>query len=155
MGIDGQYLSVYWINKNIKQDNGQNNRTRHGHGKQEKVWDYYTMPEHITKWNFADPSWHCPSATNDVNVGGRYIARMEAKDGSFGFDFDVTYTEISDGNHFTYEFGERSAQVTFTEIDGQTEVAVTFDPETENPVELQRTGWQAIIDNFKKYTETN
>lgn len=121
----------------------------------QKVWDYYTMPEHITKWNFADPSWHCPSATNDLNVGGRYIARMEAKDGSFGFDFDATYTEISEGNHFTYEFGGRSAQVTFTEKDRQTEVTVTFDPETENPVELQRTGWQAILDNFKKYAETD
>jgi uncharacterized protein YndB with AHSA1/START domain len=121
----------------------------------QKVWDYYTMPEHITKWNFADPSWHCPSATNDLNVGGRYIARMEAKDGSFGFDFDATYTEISEGNHFTYAFGGRNAKVIFTEMDGQTEVTITFDPETENPVELQKSGWQSILDNFKKYAETD
>ena len=109
----------------------------------EKVWDYYTLPEHITKWNFADPSWHCPTATNDLEVGGRYVARMEAKDGSFGFDFDAVYNEISQGESFTYE------------LDGQTEVTIIFDPETENSIELQRNGWQAILDNFKKYTETN
>ncbi len=123
-------------------------------GKQ-KVWDYYTQPEHITKWNFADPSWHCPAASNDMKVGGRYIARMEAKDGSFGFDFDATYTEIKDGDSFTYVFGERYATVEFTEQQGQVELAITFDPETENPIDLQQQGWQAILDNFKKYTETN
>lgn len=120
-----------------------------------KVWDYYTQPKHITKWNFADPSWHCPTATNDMNVGGRYVARMEAKDGSFGFDFDAVYTEINNGENFTYEFGGRLAKVDFKELDGQTEVTVTFDPETENSIELQRNGWQAILDNFKKYTESN
>lgn len=123
-------------------------------GKQ-KVWDYYTKPEHITKWNFADPSWHCPTATNDMKVGGRYIARMEAKDGSFGFDFDAVYTEINEGQNFTYEFGGRFATVDFKETDGQTEVTITFDPETENSIDLQRQGWQAILDNFKKYTEAN
>lgn len=121
----------------------------------QKVWDYYTRPEHITKWNFADPSWHCPTATNDLKVGGRYIARMEAKDGSFGFDFDATYTEINQGQSFTYEFGGRLAKVDFKEANGQTEVTVTFDPETENSIELQKDGWQAILDNFKKYTEAN
>lgn len=120
-----------------------------------KVWDFYTQPKHITKWNFADPSWHCPTATNDMNVGGRYVARMEAKDGSFGFDFDAVYTEINKGENFTYEFGGRLAKVDFKETDGQTEVTVTFDPETENSIELQRNGWQAILDNFKKYTESN
>ena len=121
----------------------------------QKVWDFYTQPEHITKWNFADSSWHCPTATNDMKVGGRYVARMEAKDGSFGFDFDAGYTEINKGQNFTYEFGGRLATVDFNEADGQTEVTVTFDPETENAVELQRNGWQAILDNFKKYTEAN
>lgn len=120
-----------------------------------KVWDYYTQPEHITKWNFADPSWHCPTATNDMNVGGRYVARMEAKDGSFGFDFDAVYTDINKGENFTYEFGGRFATVAFKETNGQTEVTVTFDPETENSIELQRNGWQAILDNFKKYMEAN
>jgi uncharacterized protein YndB with AHSA1/START domain len=121
----------------------------------QKVWDYYTKTDHITKWNFADPSWHCPTATNDMKVGGRYVARMEAKDGSFGFDFDAVYREINQVNSFTYEFGGRLATVDFKEIGGKTEVIVTFDPETENPIELQRNGWQAILDNFKKYTEKN
>jgi uncharacterized protein YndB with AHSA1/START domain len=120
-----------------------------------KVWDFYTQPKHITKWNFADPSWHCPTAINDMNVGGRYVAKMEAKDGSFGFDFDAVYTEINKGENFTYEFGGRLAKVDFKDIDGKTEVTVTFDPETENSIELQRNGWQAILDNFKKYTESN
>lgn len=120
-----------------------------------KVWDYYTQPEHITKWNFADPSWHCPTATNDMKIGGRYVARMEAKDGSFGFDFDATYTEINQGDSFTYEFGGRFATVAFKETSGKTDVTITFDPETENSIDLQRQGWQAILDNFKKYTENN
>lgn len=121
----------------------------------QKVWNYYTQPEHITKWNFADPSWHCPTAKNDLKVGGRYVARMEAKDGSFGFDFDAVYKEVSQEENFTYEFGGRLATIEFKEKNGQTDVTVTFDPETENSIELQRTGWQAILDNFKKYTETN
>jgi uncharacterized protein YndB with AHSA1/START domain len=121
----------------------------------QKVWNYYIQPEHITKWNFADPSWHCPTATNDLNVGGRYVARMEAKDGSFGFDFDAVYKEVNQGQNFTYEFGGRLATVEFKEENGQTEVIVTFDPETDNSIDLQRQGWQAILDNFKKYTETN
>ncbi len=120
-----------------------------------KVWDYYTQPEHIIKWNFADPSWHCPTVTNDIKVGGRYVARMEAKDGSFGFDFDAVYLDIRQGEGFTYEFGGRQATLELKETNGQTEVAITFDPETENPIELQRNGWQAILDNFKKYTESN
>lgn len=121
----------------------------------QKVWNYYTQPEHITQWNFADPSWHCPTATNDLIVGGKYVARMEAKDGSFGFDFDAVYKEINHGDSFTYEFGGRFATVEFKETNGQTEVIVTFDPEKENSIDLQRQGWQAILDNFKKYTETN
>lgn len=121
----------------------------------QKVWNYYTNPEHITKWNFADPSWHCPTASNDLKIGGRYVARMEAKDGSFGFDFDAVYTEINLGENFTYEFGGRFATVKFSETSGQTEITVTFDPETENSIELQKNGWQAILDNFKNYTESN
>lgn len=121
----------------------------------QKVWDYYTLPEHITKWNFADPSWHCPSATNDMRIGGRYVARMEARDGSYGFDFEVVYTEISNGNYFCYEFGGRKACVEFKENNGQTEVIVAFDPETENSIELQQQGWQAILNNFKQYAESH
>jgi uncharacterized protein YndB with AHSA1/START domain len=121
----------------------------------QKVWNYYTEAEHITKWNFADPSWHCPSASNELKVGGIYNARMEARDGSFGFDFLAVYTEINLGNHFSYEFGGRKADITFKELNGNTELTISFDPETENSIELQKSGWQAILDNFKKYTETN
>ncbi|MFY7880531.1 MAG: SRPBCC domain-containing protein [Lacibacter sp.] len=119
------------------------------------VWDYYTRPEHITQWNFANNDWCCPTASNDLKVGGRYFARMEAKDGSFGFDFEATYIEIKEGDGFSYEFAGRIAQVEFNENNGLTEVTITFDPETENAIELQRQGWQAILNNFKHYTETN
>jgi uncharacterized protein YndB with AHSA1/START domain len=85
-----------------------------------------------------------------MKVGGRYGARMEAKDGSFGFDFDAVYTEINIGKSFTYEFGGRLATIEFNEKDGQTEVTITFDPENVNSIELQRKGWQAILDNLKK-----
>ena len=120
-----------------------------------KVWDYYTKPEHITKWNFADPSWHCPTASNDLKVGGRYFARMEAKDGRFGFDFEASYLDIKIYEKFIYEFGDRQALVEFNSKNGQTEVMITFDPETEHPIEMQRVGWQSILNNFKKYTEDN
>ena len=120
-----------------------------------KVWEYYTDPKHITNWNFADPSWHCPSAMNDLTIGGQYVARMEAKDGSFGFDFAAVYTDIVIGERISYEFGGRHATISFADVHGQVEVTVTFDPETQNPVELQRSGWQAILDNFKRYTETH
>lgn len=120
-----------------------------------KVWDYYTNPNHIIHWNFADPSWHCPSAENDMRVGGIYNARMEAKDGSFGFDFNAIYTEVSLGNNFTYGMTDRMVNVQFIEQGTDTEVIVTFDAENENPLELQQAGWQAILNNFKNYTEHN
>ncbi|XHR98011.1 SRPBCC family protein [Mucilaginibacter sp. UC70_90] len=119
-----------------------------------KAWDYYTNPEHITKWNFADPLWQCPSASNDMRVGGKYSARMEAKDGSFGFDFEAIYDEIVDGEEFTYTMPNgRQASVAFKANGDQTEVEVAFDPEDQNPLEMQKNGWQAILNNFKKYTE--
>ncbi len=120
-----------------------------------KVWDYYTTPQHITKWNFADPSWHCPYATNDMKVGGKYLARMEAKDGSFGFDFEAIYDEIKMGNSFTYSLGDRTVNVELKPLHNQTEIRVVFDPENENPMEMQQGGWQAILNNFKSYTEAN
>ena len=119
-----------------------------------RVWDCYTNPVHITKWNFADSSWHCPRAENDLKVGGKYKARMEAKDGSLGFDFEAVYSEIIEGKEFTYEFGGRTANVRFDSLGDQTEVTVTFDPENENPAEMQKVGWQSILDNFKKYVES-
>lgn len=120
-----------------------------------KVWEYYTNPIHITQWNFADHSWHCPSASNNLVVGGRYLARMEAKDGSMGFDFDAVYTEINPEESFTYVFGDRLATVQFKEFNEHTEIIVSFDPDTNHDIAFQKAGWQAILDNFKKYTETN
>lgn len=121
----------------------------------QKAWTYYTSPAHITYWNFAHPSWHCPSASNDLRVGGTYLARMEARDGSAGFDFEAVYVEVEEPVEFTYEFFGRVAQVKFDEQNGQTTVTIIFDPETENPIELQRQGWQAILDNYKSYTESH
>lgn len=121
-----------------------------------KVWDYYTLPNHITQWNFADPSWHCPSASNDMRVGGKYAARMEAKDGSFGFTFEATYEQIDLGKSFSYVMpDDRKVVVSLKPEANYTLITVAFDPENENPLELQRGGWQAILDNFKKYVESN
>lgn len=125
------------------------------HADIKKVWDYYTNPVHIVNWNFADPSWHCPRAENDMKIGGTYKARMEAKDGSFGFDFEAIYTEIITGKEFTYEFGGRTAAVRFESSNNQTKVTIEFDPENENSLELQKNGWQSILNNFKSYTENN
>lgn len=119
-----------------------------------KVWENYTLPEHITKWNFASDDWHCPSATNDLREGGKYSARMEAKDGSFGFDFNVVYDEIIPQQKIAYTMEDgRKASITFEKMDNATNVTVVFDAEQMNPVEMQQNGWQAILNNFKKYTE--
>ncbi|HKX83446.1 MAG TPA: SRPBCC family protein [Pyrinomonadaceae bacterium] len=121
-----------------------------------KVWDYWTKPEHITQWNFAADDWQCPRAENDLTVGGKYNARMEAKDGSFGFDFEAIYDEVVDQQRLTYTMADgRQATTTFEGLAGKTNVKTVFDAEEENSVEMQKSGWQAILDNFKKYTETN
>ena len=121
-----------------------------------KVWDCYTLPEHITQWNFAADSWQCPHAENDMTVGGKYKARMEAKDGSFGFDFEAVYDEIIDGKSFTYTMPDgRKVKVDFIDNGDQTDVHIVFDAETMNSIELQQQGWQAILNNFKKYVEGN
>lgn len=121
----------------------------------EKVWDFYTQPEHITQWNFADPSWHCPSATNDMRIGGTYSARMEAKDGSFGFDFEAVYDEIKSGQYFSYVMpDDRKVEVSFENTGDQTKVSIVFDAENQNPVDMQKAGWQSILDNFKRYSES-
>lgn len=119
-----------------------------------KVWELWTKPEHITQWNFADASWHCPSATNDMQIGGKYSARMEAKDGSFGFDFEAVYDEIIDNSKIKYTMTDgRQATTDFVEQDGKTTVTITFDAEMENPLDMQQQGWQAILNNFKAYAE--
>lgn len=122
----------------------------------QKVWDFYTKPDHITKWNFAIDTWQCTYASNDMKVGGKYIARMEAKDGSFGFDFEAIYNDIIDGELFTYTMSDnRVATIKFNDVSDKTEVTIVFDAESENPIEMQQQGWQLILDNFKKYTENN
>jgi uncharacterized protein YndB with AHSA1/START domain len=122
----------------------------------EKVWDFWTSPEHITKWNNASDDWHTPRAENDLRVGGKFVSRMEAKDGSMGFDFWGIYDEIKTNEVIAYTMGDgRKAEIIFTAQNNTTIVVVTFEAETENSIELQIGGWQAILDNFKKYTESN
>lgn len=119
-----------------------------------KVWDSYTQPEHIMQWNNASADWHTPKATNDLRVGGMFLSRMEAKDGSVGFDFTGTYTVVVPYERTEYVMDDgRTVSNTFTAIGDQTQVTTIFDPETENPLEMQKAGWQAILDNFKKHVE--
>jgi uncharacterized protein YndB with AHSA1/START domain len=119
----------------------------------DKVWRAYTTPADIMKWNAASDDWHTPAARVDLREGGVFSSRMEAKDGSAGFDFEGTYTKIVPLKEIDYDFGDRKAQVRF--IDGKdcVTVRVTFDPETEHPEEMQRGGWQAILDNFARHVE--
>ncbi len=121
----------------------------------EKVWDYYNTPKHITQWNYASDDWHCPKAENDMKMGGTYLARMEAKDGSFGFDFKAIYDEIIPMAKVAYTLGdERKVVTTFEKQGEQTKVTTVFDAEGMNPIDMQKAGWQAILNNFKRYTET-
>lgn len=122
----------------------------------EKVWEYWTLPEHIIKWNNASADWHTPRAENDLRIGGKFFSRMEAKDGSFGFDFIGVYDEVKTNEQIAYTLEDgRKVNITFTSIGNATNVVEIFEAETENSVELQRGGWQAILDNFKKYTENS
>ena len=120
-----------------------------------KVWECFTQPGHITQWNSASPDWHAPSATNDLRPGGTFTYRMEARDGSIGFDFAGTYDEVVPHKRIAYALGDgRKVVVTFAEENGMTRVAETFETERENPAEMQRAGWQAILDNFKAHAES-
>lgn len=122
----------------------------------EKVWNYWNNPEHITQWCFASPDWHVPKAENNLKAGGSFTTRMEAKDGSFGFDFGGVYDEVITNQLITYTMDDaRTVKITFTANNNTTKIIETFDAESENPIEMQKNGWQAILDNFKKYTETN
>lgn len=122
----------------------------------EKVWSYWTKPEHITKWNFASDDWHCPSSENDLKVNGKFSATMAAKDGSFSFDFGGVYTEVTEHKKISATLGdERKLEVLFEGQNGKTVVIESFEAEGENSLELQRGGWQTILNNFKKYTESN
>ncbi|MBV7505400.1 SRPBCC family protein [Bacillus sp. sid0103] len=120
----------------------------------EKVWEYWTEPKHITQWNNASDDWHTPIAENDLTVGGKFLTRMEAKDGSFGFDFGGIYDEVKLNEVISYTLGDgRKVTITFKGQGNETQVIETFDAETTNPIEMQQAGWQAILDNFKKYVE--
>lgn len=122
-----------------------------------KVWNYYNDPQHITKWNFAHESWQCPKAENNLQVGGILKTRMEAKDGSFGFDFVAIYDEIIPYQKIKYHLEDgRNVEILFHEIDASTtKVDIHFDPEKENSREMQREGWYAILNNFHKYVENH
>jgi len=120
----------------------------------EKVWNLWSDPKHIVQWSTASDDWHTTHAENDLRVGGKFLSRMEAKDGSFGFDFSGRYDKVELHRQIDYTLDdERKVQISFASQDNGTMVTETFEAENENPVELQQTGWQAIMDNFKKYTE--
>jgi len=122
----------------------------------EKVWRFWTLPEHITKWNSASEDWHTPSAENDLRNGGRFNSRMEARYGSFGFDFGGVYDEVKTYGLIAYTLDDdRKVKVIVSPDGTSTKIVETFEVETENPIDLQKSGWQAIPDNFKKYTEGN
>jgi uncharacterized protein YndB with AHSA1/START domain len=120
-----------------------------------KVWELWTSPEHIMQWNNADPSWHTPNAQNDLREEGRFVYRMEAKDGSFGFDFGGTYVSVEQEASIEYTMDDgREALVEFKETEEGTVVTETFEAEKENSIEMQHAGWQAILNNFKAYAES-
>lgn len=122
----------------------------------EKVWQYWTLPEHIMKWNNASEDWHTPYAENDLRTGGKFLSRMEAKDGSFGFDFSGIYDNVKTGELIEYSLGDgRRVKISFASSGNACRVTETFDPESTNSEEMQRSGWQSILNNFKKYTEEN
>jgi uncharacterized protein YndB with AHSA1/START domain len=122
----------------------------------EKVWKYWVSPEHITKWYNASDDWHTPKAENDIKQGGKFVFRMEAKDKSFGFDFSGIYTDVKTNELIAYTMDDsRKATITFTKAGNSTMVTEAFEAETTNSIELQKTGWQSILNNFKKYTELN
>ena len=122
----------------------------------EKVWKIWNEPDHITKWAAASDDWHTTRSENELREGGKFLSRMEAKDGSFGFDFGGIYDKVKTNEVIEYTMGDgRKVTVQFNGIGNETKVVETFEAESTNPIEMQRGGWQAILDNFKKYTEAN
>lgn len=121
-----------------------------------KTWEFWTSPEHIMQWNNASEDWHTTKAENDLRIGGNFHSRMEAKDGSFGFDFGGTYDEVIVNKLIAYTLGDgRKVKVLFENLETETKIVETFEAENENPIDMQRFGWQAILDNFKRYTESH
>jgi uncharacterized protein YndB with AHSA1/START domain len=122
----------------------------------EKVWKFWTSPEHIVNWNNASDDWHTPKAQNDLRVGGKFLSRMEAIDGSAGFDFFGVYETVKTNQLIEYILGDcRKVKIAFTGNGNETSIIETFEAETEYTIEMQQTGWQAILDNFKRYAEAN
>lgn len=122
----------------------------------EKVWELWSGAEHIVQWNTPSEDWHTVRAENDLRPGGKFLSRMEAKDGSFGFDFSGTYDEVVPNEHIAYTMDDgREVTVDFEGNNGTTDIITIFDPEGENPIEMQRDGWQAILDSFKRYAENH
>lgn len=120
----------------------------------DKVWECWTKPVHIMKWNTASDDWHTTKAENDLRVGGSFLSRMEAKDGSFGFDFGGVYDAVDTNKYIEYTLGDgRKVKTWFTAQGNKTKIETAFEAESTNPVEMQKGGWQAILNNFKKYTE--
>lgn len=121
-----------------------------------KTWECWTSPSHIIHWNFAADTWQCPSAVNDVTPGGKFSWRMEAKDGSMGFNYSGTYNEVTENAHLALTLDDgRAVTISFSETADGTKVTETFEVEDVNSIELQRGGWQAILDNFKKHVESH
>lgn len=120
----------------------------------EKVWRFWNEPAHIEEWAHASEDWVCPHAENDLRIGGRFLTRMESADGKQGFDFTGTYTEVEENSRIEYAMDDgRKVKVYFENYPEGVKVSETFDPENVNPLEMQRAGWQAILDNFKKCVE--
>jgi uncharacterized protein YndB with AHSA1/START domain len=120
----------------------------------EKAWAYWTQPEHIVNWNFASKDWKCPQAINDLRVGGIFNYRMEAKDKSAGFDFHGVFDAVEEFAKINYTLGdERKVHIQFISENGYTHILQNFEAESENPVDMQRFGWQAIMNQFKEYVE--
>jgi uncharacterized protein YndB with AHSA1/START domain len=120
----------------------------------DKVWEFWTKPEHITQWNNASEDWHTTRAENDLRIGGKFLSRMEAKDGSFGFDFEGIYDEVLTNEKISYTLlDDRKVTITFLPTENGVQIVETFEAETVNTLEIQKMGWQAILRNFKNYVE--
>lgn len=120
----------------------------------EKVWEFWTGTQHIIKWNNASPDWHTPKAEHELKPGGKFVYRMEAKDGSFGFDFGGTFDVVNLNEYLESTLGDgRKVKITFKDVNGKTQIVETFEAEDQNPIEMQKGGWQAILNNFTTYAE--
>jgi uncharacterized protein YndB with AHSA1/START domain len=122
----------------------------------EKVWEYWTSPEHIVKWNSASPDWCTPQAQNDLRIGGRFKYRMEARDGNMGFDFEGIYTDVKPFEYIAYTIEDgRKVAIHFNQTENGTSIEEYFEAESTHTVEMQQMGWQAILDHFKSYAESS